>query len=640
MNPANMSIDKEHLPKAEPANEPTISLCMMVKNEEDSLARCLESVKGFVDEIVIVDTGSTDQTVQIAEGYEARIYHHPWQNDFSKHRNESISYASMEWILVMDADEEFFAEDSPRIKPTLKETACDYLNLQCYDLKKSGRVHGVLNQVRLFRNGLGMRYTRDIHNQLQTVGKGAYSRLRFKHYGYDLSPERMEEKFIRTTTLLLERIKKDPEDPFNYFELSSSYSMHQEYEKAIAYGELALECMREGGLRSAYFSTVFYTVAQGYFAMGNLDKAEEVCRDSLDFFDLDLNAFHFLASIYFKKKDSEKCKEMSFKYLQTLDIFQKAPEMMQGIYFNSYAKQHEIYFGLAFIYFKERNFEEADTYFQKAFQMGGHRPEKAKEIALFYLEQHMEENAVQWLEAAHASGYRDGDILQSFRRYYLNHNSLEITRSKFEIFLSTFPSWAPVRTIYGDLQIALGNFPLAASSYEETIRLDPLQKEVYMKASLAHEDSNDIQNAINVCQRLLGLFSDDSRAYLRLGKLYLQQKEFDALGECLQKMSVSGLNEVEKNEKSLLELAFGWFTGDLDRFLLMLEETMTSLNMETNITIDSTRDLGQILYALSERLCADRQWQQAEICLRLGIQIAPEEFDLERFKNVLHPTRI
>jgi glycosyltransferase involved in cell wall biosynthesis len=84
---------------------------MIVKNEEACLERCLKSVCDHVDEIIIVDTGSTDGTVEIAKSYGARIYHHPWENDFSKHRNQSLSYATGGWIFQLDADEELFPED-------------------------------------------------------------------------------------------------------------------------------------------------------------------------------------------------------------------------------------------------------------------------------------------------------------------------------------------------------------------------------------------------------------------------------------------------------------------------------------------------------------------------------------------------
>lgn len=86
---------------------------MIVKDEEQQLGRCLKSAISFVDEIIIVDTGSTDQTCEIATSYGARIYHHPWEGNFSKHRNQSLEYARGRWIFQLDADEELVAEDGP-----------------------------------------------------------------------------------------------------------------------------------------------------------------------------------------------------------------------------------------------------------------------------------------------------------------------------------------------------------------------------------------------------------------------------------------------------------------------------------------------------------------------------------------------
>src|SRR5207249_3515175 len=81
------------------------SLCMIVKNEEQFLVDCLASMRDAVDEIIIVDTGSTDATVELAEAAGAKVFHYPWQDDFAAARNESISHATGKWILWMDADE-------------------------------------------------------------------------------------------------------------------------------------------------------------------------------------------------------------------------------------------------------------------------------------------------------------------------------------------------------------------------------------------------------------------------------------------------------------------------------------------------------------------------------------------------------
>ena len=83
----------------------TVSLCMIVKNEEKYLARCLQSAKTIVDEMIVVDTGSSDRTKELATIFGAKVFEFPWENDFSSARNHSLSKASGDWILILDADE-------------------------------------------------------------------------------------------------------------------------------------------------------------------------------------------------------------------------------------------------------------------------------------------------------------------------------------------------------------------------------------------------------------------------------------------------------------------------------------------------------------------------------------------------------
>ena len=99
----------------------SVSLCMIVKNEEDVLERCLESAAGLVDEIIVVDTGSTDRTREIAARFTSQVYDFPWQDDFSAARNASFSYASMDYCLWLDADDVLLDVDQAAFR-TLKET--------------------------------------------------------------------------------------------------------------------------------------------------------------------------------------------------------------------------------------------------------------------------------------------------------------------------------------------------------------------------------------------------------------------------------------------------------------------------------------------------------------------------------------
>ena len=100
----------------------TISLCMIVKNEERVLGRCLESVQEIADEIIIVDTGSEDRTKEIAEKYHARVFEQEWQDDFSRARNYSFSQAEMDYCMWLDADDIIMKSEALKLKRWKEET--------------------------------------------------------------------------------------------------------------------------------------------------------------------------------------------------------------------------------------------------------------------------------------------------------------------------------------------------------------------------------------------------------------------------------------------------------------------------------------------------------------------------------------
>jgi glycosyltransferase involved in cell wall biosynthesis len=126
-----------------------LSLCTIVKNEEKSLPSCLASVKDVVDEIIVLDTGSTDKTVEIAQQARAKVYHFPWGDDFAAARNEALKYVQGEWVLVLDADEVLTEEIVPQLKQVIQRENNLVINLIRQEI---GAVQSPYSQVsRLFR---------------------------------------------------------------------------------------------------------------------------------------------------------------------------------------------------------------------------------------------------------------------------------------------------------------------------------------------------------------------------------------------------------------------------------------------------------------------------------------------------------
>ena len=117
----------------------TISLCMITKNEEKFLELCLNSVKSIVDEIIIVDTGSTDKTKEIAKKFNAKIIDFKWIDDFSAAKNESLKHATRDWVLVLDADEVIEKKDLDKIKNAIENSEKDFTKIREM-AKRSGKI--------------------------------------------------------------------------------------------------------------------------------------------------------------------------------------------------------------------------------------------------------------------------------------------------------------------------------------------------------------------------------------------------------------------------------------------------------------------------------------------------------------------
>lgn len=152
----------------------TFSLSMIVKNEEDVLGRCLESVKGLFDEIVITDTGSDDQTVQIARRFTDKIYSFPWIDDFSAARNFSLSKATGDYIMWLDADDVIEKDDYDGLKRLFEEIAeimPDVVMLP-YNVGFDGeRVTLSYERERIIKNGIGLKFEGEVHEAIPPRGK-------------------------------------------------------------------------------------------------------------------------------------------------------------------------------------------------------------------------------------------------------------------------------------------------------------------------------------------------------------------------------------------------------------------------------------------------------------------------------------
>lgn len=220
---------------------PSISLCMIVKNEEDFIAKCLESVHDFVDELIIVDTGSTDQTISICQKYEAKIFSYQWNEDFSAARNYGLSKASGDWIIWIDADEVLESKNRQLIIDTISntETKMFYLPIINYygeDLPVNHEQAYLYYQPRLFRNHLGIKFQNRIHeipklpNDDQTQST---IEVPVHHYGYIQEITTRKNKSARNLQILYQESQTPDHSPWIDYHLASELYRNQEYDRAF-----------------------------------------------------------------------------------------------------------------------------------------------------------------------------------------------------------------------------------------------------------------------------------------------------------------------------------------------------------------------------------------------------------------------
>jgi len=203
-----------------------ISLCMIVKNEEENIINCLDCAMKVVDEAIVVDTGSTDKTVELLDKYSnentcVKIIHHKWENSFSKARNLSLRYASGDWIIILDADERLFA-DRIQLEGIINNTIEQAFIIPIYNLMNNDNIEVTSVMIRLFKNNKP-HYTGAIHEQLHIENKNYAGKVidgnicKIYHYGYYKSIYNRKDKEKRNMDIIKKQIKIEPNNPFHWY---------------------------------------------------------------------------------------------------------------------------------------------------------------------------------------------------------------------------------------------------------------------------------------------------------------------------------------------------------------------------------------------------------------------------------------
>lgn len=222
-----------------------LSQCMIVKNEEDNIRRALSWGKDIMYEQIVVDTGSTDRTVEIAEEMGAKVFHFTWIDDFSAAKNFALDQATGSWIAFLDADEYFSPEDAGKLLPLIARLEKQkplsrrpaIIRTSLVNLRDNGEAGSIMSHDRLFRNMDRLRYINRVHEYLDETGMGdrvfdAREMLTILHTGYTTEAFAGKKKMERNRTILEKVVSDDPENYGAWVYLGNSYMGEKEYEQA------------------------------------------------------------------------------------------------------------------------------------------------------------------------------------------------------------------------------------------------------------------------------------------------------------------------------------------------------------------------------------------------------------------------
>lgn len=376
--------------------KPFLSLCMIVKNEEKVLQRCLDSVYGIVDEIVIVDTGSTDSTKEIALKYTSKVYDFEWTNSFADARNFAQQQATGEWILVLDADEYVDQTNLKEMIDVLKQTD---ESVEAYDVAIYNfmGVYGerVLQHrhTRIYRNSPHLRYVRAIHEQLRKVNgeyvQAAQGILTVYHTGYMHQAVTEKKKHDRNAPLLEYEMEVGESVAFDYFNLGNEYLSKGEIEKAL---ESFIKAYQEK--KDIRLSWVSYCLVQIILCLKYLQRFEDALQVITDAENLysETADFPFLrGEIYYLQYRYDDAAEQLEYLLQNKN---KYPHIIKTFEYVEY----DPHILLGHIYKHKGNLQKAMYHYSSALSFNRRSYEALYHVLQLLARVHREEEIIQFIE--------------------------------------------------------------------------------------------------------------------------------------------------------------------------------------------------------------------------------------------------
>lgn len=305
-----------------------LSIVMMAKNEEKYIGKVFESLKevreNISTEVILLDTGSTDNTINIAKSYDVKVYFEKWNDDFSYMRNKSISYAKNDWILILDADE--VVVDSNKLIEFFKNGNHKKYNSGVINIKNITSINNnnkdissSCNMLRFFRNTKNFKFYGIIHEQ-PIYQKPTYNEVLLicEHYGYMFDYlENLQLKNIRNLKLLKKQREIEENNPYVYFQIAKTYLCLSKYADADYNINICKDLYSD--ISKSYY--IYITMIDIKYNLKEYISALNLCNEYIEFDEFNIDIFYRTGIISYKLKNYNECIKYLNRYIYLCDNY-------------------------------------------------------------------------------------------------------------------------------------------------------------------------------------------------------------------------------------------------------------------------------------------------------------------------------
>ena len=493
-----------------------LSLCMIVKNEEANLDSCLKSVRTLVDEIIVVDTGSTDRSKEIALSHGAIIHDFPWNNDFSSARNESLKYATGEWILILDADEVLDTNDHSSIRQLIdgkdvdayhlvqrtyqkQSTSADWVSLE-EETELACGCHGYITSllVRLFRSNEQICFKGKVHEQVEIDLLSQNKRIvtteiPIHHYGNILDPNYLKIKQELYLRIGYDKLKDQPFDNNTLCELGV---VHLELGQA----EEAEKVLRRSYEISPNNIRAAFNFAIALYRLNRMQEASEIYEKIIEMDPTYTGAYNNLSQILERQSGTFDRRKRLF---------------VEAIHHNP--KRHTLRYNYGVNLERENLIDEAEEQYMAALDIDPDFELAKKRLEILHGQETVEDS-VQSLNALVGALENDPDNCElhyECGKALEKLGQIDLAIDRFQDTLSLYPGHSGSLFQLASTAWNQGLIDECVSLYEELLTVMPEHSQAHFNLGCALVEQGNIVNALNSVENALAIMPDNEKFLLK-----------------------------------------------------------------------------------------------------------------------------